>query len=188
MPDGSVPSRGEGFLPVGLAVCGCADPASWSGGSPKRSKAMKAPPSASRSGHLRVVGVTARGAAGPAAAAVEVNNRSATACVLQGPPLVELRGAAGNLLAQSGNRPPFIPVSQTTDRSMAVIIPPNSARPPVDLAAGPYELQIHPHAVTFILAQGPCPGGVFPRGATLDLAMTSGRVPILRAPKDGVLP
>jgi uncharacterized protein DUF4232 len=134
---------------------------------------------------LVVVDVYGEGATGHAADFVEVENSSSQPCSIAGRPVVELRDARGRLVARSGQAGPFICSGcGTNDTPGPWLVPAGSVqvRPP----HGVGERTMQGGLPFFTLAQGQCPGGVFPEGSRLFLVLSQGRVPIADA--EGPLP
>jgi hypothetical protein len=126
---------------------------------------------------LRVENIGGEGATGHAAAAVRIENATPEPCSIDDRVMVELRDRRGRLFASStGQRPPFICSGCGANRTPGpLLVPPLSARPPVQDYG---EDSGKPGVPAFWMAQGECPGGVFPEEATLFLATPDGRVPI----------
>jgi hypothetical protein len=131
---------------------------------------------------LRVVDLDSEGATGHVADFVEIENAAPQACSVAGRPLLELRDARGRLVARSGDAGPFIPTGPTPGEAPGpFFVPPRSVRnlPPRDVG----ERSGQPGLPFFSLAQGACPGGVFPARSTLLLVLpgAAGRVPVTDA-------
>jgi hypothetical protein len=123
---------------------------------------------------LRVVDVSAEGATGHAADFVEVENASSRPCSIEGRPLVELRDRRDRLVARSGKAGPFIPTgSGVNEVAGPLLVPAHSTRSRP--ARGVGERTMTPGLPFFSLAQGPCPGGVFPQDSQLFLVLPDGR-------------
>ena len=136
---------------------------------------------------LRVVDVYAEGATGHAADFVEVENSSEGACSIDGRPVVELRDARGRLVARSGESGPFISSGLGTNHTPGpLLVPARSVQLRPERGLG--ERTLRSGLPFFTLAQGPCPGGVFPDGAVLLLVLPGGRGSVPVADADLPLP
>ena len=130
-----------------------------------------------RAAQLRAENIGGQGATGHAADSVVISNATPEACSIDDRVVVELRDGRGRLVARSGQRGPFICSGCGDNRTPGpLLVPPLSARPqPVqDYGEGIKRIDLP----GFTIAQGECPGGVFPEGATLFLVVPDGRVPI----------
>jgi hypothetical protein len=118
---------------------------------------------------LRVLVVGAEGATGHASEYVEVSNRSAEPCSIEGRPMVELRDGRGRLVTRSGTTVPFICSGCGINNAPGPLLVPrlSSERSKADYGEG----QERPDLPFFTLSQGPCPGGLFPEGGALFLAI-----------------
>ena len=137
-----------------------------------------APVPACQASQLRAENIGGEGATGHAADFVRIENASPEPCSIDDKVVVELRHRGRLLASSSGERVPFICSGCGANRTPGpLLVPPLSARPPVqDYGEGSSEPGVPVPA--FSLAQGECPGGVFPEGATLVLVVPDGRVPI----------
>lgn len=146
---------------------------------PAPAPAIRPPPGAVAScqaSQLRVLVIGGDGATGHAADFVEVSNRSAEPCSIDGRPVVELRDGRGRLVTRSGTTVPFICSGCGADNTPGpLLVPPlSSERSKADYGEG----HERPDVPFFTMSQGPCPGGVFPGGGDLFLAIGGGLVAI----------
>lgn len=122
---------------------------------------------------LRVVDVYDEGATGHVADFIEVENSSSQPCSIDGRPLVELRDARGRLVARSGTSGPFIVSGVAAQQPGPLLVPAHSVQARPEHGIG--ERRLRPDVPFFTLAQGPCPGGVFPEDGALYLVLPGGR-------------
>lgn len=92
-----------------------------------------------------------------------VFNRGATACTVMGPPKLELRDDRDRLVSHSGDRMPW--VGRRTNAGRLVLDPGTSP------ASWQGSATMRPAIAFASVAQGRCPGGVFPRGGRLVLIL-----------------
>jgi len=99
------------------------------------------------------------GATGHGGATVVVSNASATPCTITGPTILELVDARGEIVSQSKGRKPFMASPEAEPHRIILDASPVAE----DGGSGVRRF------ATVVIAQGGCPGGVFPEGGHLRL-------------------
>jgi hypothetical protein len=100
------------------------------------------------------------GATGHSADTVVVFNRGHRPCAIPSRARLELRDAQGNVVALSGRRKPFASFALEANEAVVGL----DARSSADDWSDPPRVR---RVALTMIAQGPCPGGVFPDGGTL---------------------
>jgi hypothetical protein len=110
---------------------------------------------------LRATITGTAGATGHGAAYVVVFNAGETSCSLAGPPTLELLDGTGKVISRSTGRRPFL--TDSLARPHALVL---------DASTGPEDWDSGEGRVAMVIvAQGDCPGGIFPAGSHLRLAV-----------------